>query len=192
MLRGWRQRRQRYRARPARQERRYGAQCRYARSRCLCGDGSDTPYEPSGRSRSARPWRFAVLTGSARAALGDALARFQAERGDDEFKVVKARTKYLRSPVLVAVANAFEPDSLRRLENRDAVSAGVQNLLLGATAAGLASYWGTGAVTEAPSIKELCGFDPHDDLIALIYLGWPLDKGPAAPPRPEPAIRWLH
>ena len=137
------------------------------------------------------PWRFAVLQGTSRAELGEALSAFQAARGDDEAKVAKARTKFLRAPALLAVASAAEPDPLRRAENRDAVAAGVQNVLLGAAAAGLAGYWGTGAVVEAPAVKELCGFGLDDDLVAMIYLGWPLDGGPIAPDRPEPQVRWL-
>ena len=137
------------------------------------------------------PWRFAVLTGPARASLGEALATFLAEAGADEAKVAKARTKYLRAPALLAVASAAEADPLRTAENRDAVAASVQNVLLGATAAGLASYWGTGPVVDAPAVKELCGFSAADQVVAIVYLGWPLDAGPAAPERPEPRVRWL-
>ena len=71
------------------------------------------------------------------------------------------------------------------------MASGVQTLLLGATAAGLASYWGTGAVTEAPEVKELCGFAPQDVIVAAIYLGWPLGLDPARPERPPAEVRWL-
>jgi nitroreductase len=89
---------------------------------------------------------------------------------------------------MLAVASAGDDDPLRRAENRDAVAAGVQNLLLGATAVGLASYWGTGAVTDVPEVRELCGFDPGDQLVALLYLGWPIGEVPV-PPRPDPVLR---
>ena len=39
--------------------------------------------------------------------------------------------------------NGLVLTTLRTAENRDAVAAGVQNILLGATALGLASYWGS-------------------------------------------------
>ena len=51
------------------------------------------------------PWRFAVLTGPARASLGEALATFLAEAGADEAKVAKARTKYLRAPAQIGRAH---------------------------------------------------------------------------------------
>jgi nitroreductase len=134
------------------------------------------------------PWRFAALVGDARARLGAAVADFDAGRGAPAEKVAKARVKYLRAPLMLAVASAGDGDPVRRRENRDAVAAGVQNILLGATAAGLASYWGTGAVVEAPAVRALCGFAPEDDLVALLYLGWPIGEVPV-PDRPPP---WLH
>ena len=72
----------------------------------------------------------------------------------------------------------------------DAVAAGVQNLLLGATAAGLASYWGTGAVTGLEDVKRLCRFDPQDTIVALIYLGWPIGDVPV-PQRPPADVHFI-
>jgi nitroreductase len=54
----------------------------------------------------------------------------------------------------------------------------VQNLLLGATALGLASFWGTGAVIDVPEVKQLVGLRPEDEIVALIYLGWPVEAAP--------------
>ncbi len=137
------------------------------------------------------PWRFAVLTGDARRLLGEALADHELSRGAAEAKVDKARTKYLRAPVMLAVGCVADANPVTAMEDRDAVAAAVQNLLLAATAEGLASYWGTGSVTEAPAVKELCGLAPQDQIVALIYLGWPLGLDPEAPARPAPEIRWL-
>ncbi len=138
------------------------------------------------------PWRFAALTGDARARLGAALAaHLRAAQAPPE-KVAKAEGKYLRAPVLLAVAVGHRPDDgpVRRAEDRDAVAAGVQNLLLAATAAGLASYWGSGEVLGVPAVLELCGFAPSDTVVALIYLGYPL-ADVAAPPRPAPDLRFI-
>lgn len=138
------------------------------------------------------PWRFAALTGDARAKLGEALAARQEADGDRPERIEKSRTKYLRAPTMLAVASAHDPDPVRAAENRDAVAAGVQNLLLAATAAGLASYWGTGAVTELAEVKELCRFDPADTVVALVYLGWPSGDPPDPPERPEPILRFVR
>jgi nitroreductase len=136
------------------------------------------------------PWRFAALRGAARARLGELLADALSAQGAAEAKVSKARGKYLRAPVVLAVASAADPDAERAAENRDAVAAGVQNLLLGATAAGLASYWGTGAVTGLDEVKALCGFDRTDTIVSLIYLGWPVGDVPV-PERPPLDVRFI-
>jgi len=135
------------------------------------------------------PWRFAALTGDARRRLGVLVADDLRARDAAPAKIAKAEGKYLRAPLMLAVAvgHADGDDGERRLEDRDAVAAGIQNLLLGATAAGLASYWGSGAVLGLASVGALCGFAPTDTLVAMIYLGHPVAQAPV-PPRPEPVL----
>jgi nitroreductase len=141
--------------------------------------------------RLTEPWRFAVLTGDNRAELGARTAAYQASLGETvEARLNKTRTKYTRSPVVLAVGCAYDEDPEVHLENRDAVSACIQNLLLGATALGLASYWGSGLVNHAPAVKDLCGLAPEDEMLGMIYLGWPTSKMPS-PGRSAPRIRWL-
>ena len=136
------------------------------------------------------PWRFAALTGPARAALGACLADDLRARPATPEQILKAETKYLRAPVMLAVAVGHRPDddAERRAEDRDAVAAGIQNLLLAATAAGLASYWGTGRVLDLPAVRALCGFADTDTIVALVYLGYPLGDV-AVPLRPVPNLR---
>lgn len=132
------------------------------------------------------PWRFRILTGDARSSLGEALAQDLLEAGQPEAKVDKARSKYLRAPVVLAVASVPGEDHTMTAENRDAVSAAIQTLLLGATAAGLASYWSTGAAMNSARVREFCGFDATDTLVGLLYLGWPTgDPPPIERPAPE-------
>ena len=134
------------------------------------------------------PWRFAEFTGDGRARLGDTMAddMVAADFGD-ETKREKTRTKYLRAPsVLVVGCTPHANDTLHQ-ENRDAVAAGIQNLLLGATSLGLASFWSTPALTRPPGVLELCGFAPEDQIVGVLYLGWP-DGECAVPERPVPAI----
>jgi nitroreductase len=88
--------------------------------------------------------------------------------------------------VLIAVASVAGEDTTMTAENRDAVSAAIQTLLLGATAAGLASYWSTGAAMTSVRLREFCGFDETDTIVGLLYLGWPIgDPPPIDRPAPE-------
>lgn len=135
------------------------------------------------------PWRFRMITGDARRGLGDALAADLADAGEPEAKQIKARSKYLRAPLVLAVASRAGDSELMTTENRDAVSAAIQTLLLGATAAGLASYWSTGAAMTSERLAHSCRFESDDTLIGLIYLGWPVAEPPSID-RPAPEI--LH
>lgn len=131
------------------------------------------------------PWRFAVFTGDGRARLGAVMAD-EMERVDfgDEAKRSKTRTKYLRTPATLVVGCSPHADPMLHVENRDAVAAGIQNLLLGATTLGLASFWSTPAITQPPAVLDLCGFGPDDRMVGVIYLGWATQACPA-PQRPQ-------
>jgi nitroreductase len=138
------------------------------------------------------PWRFRVVSGDGRAALGDALARDLVAAGEENpAKVDKARVKYRRAPVMIVVAAAAGDHEVMTAENRDAVAAAIQTLLLAATAAGLATLWSTGAATTSTRVAQLVGLDPTDTIVGLVYLGWPQSE-PECPPRPEPDLAWVE
>jgi nitroreductase len=134
------------------------------------------------------PWRFALFTGDGRFALGQEFAAALEARGADDAKLAKTRTKYGRAPADLLIG-AVSPEPARVVEDGYAVAAAVQNILLGATAAGLASYWSSPPVSDAPGVLALAGFPPGTILVALIYLGWP-SRAVDAPPRP--AIELHH
>lgn len=137
------------------------------------------------------PWRFASFRGDARLTLGEAFVADMRERGvGDEAKQAKTRTKYARSPTVLVVGCTAHEHQTFHDENRDAVAAGVQNLLLGATAAGLASFWSTPPLNDSPRALELCGFEPDVRIVAVIYLGWPTSV-PNPPARPPIPVRHL-
>ena len=85
--------------------------------------------------------------------------------------------------------DARRVDTHRVGEDRDAVAAGIQNFLLGATAAGLASYWGSATDPVGPALLGLCGFATTSRVNALIYLGWPASNL-EPPARSELPITW--
>ena len=129
------------------------------------------------------PWRFALVEGDGRATLGNAIADAMDAHGDPPEKVAKARGKYLRTPATLVVGSDVGDTELRTAENRDASAAGVQNLLLAATAHGLATYWGSCPKGANDVVAELCRFEPGTHVTAIIYLGWATEMV-VAPPRP--------
>jgi len=137
------------------------------------------------------PWKFASFTGAGRNRLGEAFVADMVERDvGDEGKRLKTLTKYARTPVALVVGCAPHEHPTFHEENRDAVAAAIQNILLGATAAGLASFWGTAPLLNSRRVLELCGFEPADRILAIIYLGWPTSTV-EAPRRPTPFLRHI-
>jgi nitroreductase len=136
------------------------------------------------------PWRFALFTGEGRARLGAAFVADMVDREfGDEGKRAKTLTKYCRTPAVVVVGCSAHEKETFHDENRDAVAAGIQNLLLGATAAGLASFWSSPPLMDSARALELGGFAHDDRLIGVVYLGWP--AGSVEPP-PRPAVELHH
>ncbi len=137
------------------------------------------------------PWRFTVLTDDARYRFGEALAAVAAaDATTPPEKVAKTRIKYARAAAVVLMWVRCEGDEVRQREDRDAVAAAVQTLLLAATSFGLASYWASLAEDLADAARRFAGLDPDHDLVGLVYLGWPTGSV-AAPERPEPEVTWL-
>jgi nitroreductase len=131
-----------------------------------------------------------VLTGDTRRELGKAISFVMAAQGEEDFKVVKARSKYLRSPIVIAVG-AAPGDSLQRTaENHYAVAAGIQNLLLGAEAHGLAALWGSPPKGANDAINVVCQFPATTEVMGLIYVGYP-HGAVESPGRPTAQVNWL-
>ena len=136
------------------------------------------------------PWVFAEVRGDGRSRLGEACAAVMAAQGEPTPRVDKTRGKFVRTPVVLVVGSEVGDSDLRTTENRDAVAAAVQTLLLGATALGLASFWSSCPKGAEPAVAEFCGFAAGTAIVAMVYLGWPTDL-PKAFERPAPRINRL-
>ncbi|MHB1128615.1 MAG: nitroreductase family protein [Ilumatobacteraceae bacterium] len=136
------------------------------------------------------PWLFAVFEGDARKRLGEVVSDALKINGSDEGRAEKAKTKYLRAPVVVAVASQSADGPLVTLENRYATAAAIQNMLLGATAMGLGSFWSSCPLEAQGAVCALSEFAAESDILGLIYFGWP-QRHLAAPVRPAPHINFV-
>ncbi|MCX6536609.1 MAG: nitroreductase [Actinobacteria bacterium] len=125
------------------------------------------------------PSMFAAVSGDARERLSNCVADAMAREGDKPEKVTKARTKFQRAPVILIVGTELGDTQLRTEENRDAVSAGIQNILLGATSLGLASFWSSCPKGVNDDVANFCGFKTDTHITAMIYLGHPQRQAPA-------------
>lgn len=147
----------------------------------------------------AEPWRFFVLAGSARAEMGAIMAESLAQRMSDttsekaQASLAKERHKPLRSPVLIVVASEHPTQAnVVDIENVEATSAAVQNMLLAAEELGLAAMWRTGDAAYNPKIKQWLGLASDDHIVAILYLGYAAITLPEREPIPaEEKTTWL-
>ena len=144
-----------------------------------------------------RPWRFTVLTGTARNRLGDLMAVSLLERIPEctEEAIKKERARPLRAPVVIAVAvDRFPEIKVPEIEHICAVAAAVENMLLSATALGLGAMWRTGSPAYDPNVKAFFGLEPDQHLIGFIYVGYPevSDLPPKQRPGFEDRTVWVE
>ncbi len=123
------------------------------------------------------PWLFCVYGGEALKQFGKAHAdlywqhtaedkRQEATREKLEHNVDKA------SHLLVAVMKRGENPKIPQVEEVAAASAAIQNILLGATALGIASFWSSGGMTHTHALKEYLHLGHDDIIMGLIFLGY--------------------
>ena len=136
------------------------------------------------------PLRIAIVRGESRRGLGEVIAQTMAARGDEEFKVEKTRTKYMRSPVVIVVASARGESENETEENKYAVAAGIQNLLLMAESQHLAALWGSPAKGANEAITQFCQMDENDHVLGIIYIGAPAKVAPSVE-RPAARVTYL-
>jgi nitroreductase len=129
----------------------------------------------------AEPWHFFVLTGESREKLGEVMAASLKARLDQEeneallLRLWKERQKPLRAPVIITVATK---GALRKsepmIEDIEAASAAVQNMLLVAEELGLGAIWRTGDTAYDPLVKRWFGLTAEDHIVAFVYVGVPV------------------
>ncbi len=153
----------------------------------LCGMAQWAPNH-----KRTWPWRFAAFSGDSRLRLGEAfVADMVAHDVGDESKRIKTLTKYARTPNVLVVGCAPSSSSNLAADDRDAVAAGIQTLLLAATTRGLASFWSTAPVTMPATVNELCRFSEGTRIVGVVYLGYAADAvSVPTPDRPPVAITW--
>ena len=97
------------------------------------------------------------------------------------------------SHVILAVMKRGKLPKIPVIEEVEAVSCAVQNILLGATALGIASFWSTGGMALRPPMKDFLKLREDDHLIGVLYLGYAdtNPKGTRAIPLEE-KITWIR
>ncbi len=149
---------------------------------------------------NTQPWKFIVMSGEGRSALGNGYAKVAAAQLPDlsgeelEDRLAKERTKAFRSPVVIAAVCSPSDDPRAVLaEEIAAAHCAVQNLLLAAHANGLGAVWRSGDPMYHPAMKEAFSLSEAEQLVGLLFIGYPDMTAPAAKrtPAAEKTV-WLE
>ena len=108
------------------------------------------------------PWRFRVLG-------PESLARLAATGKPGELE------KLGRAPTLVVASARLTGDEWQDQEDLHATACAVYIVLLAAHARGLASYWRTPKVLQAPEGRAAVGLGEDEAFVSLIHLGPRID-----------------
>jgi nitroreductase len=76
------------------------------------------------------------------------------------------------SHIVIAVMKRGDLPKIPVFEELAATSCAIQNLLLGATALNIASFWSTGGMALKPEMKSFLEFGEEDQVIGVLYLGY--------------------
>ena len=143
------------------------------------------------------PWRFFVLQGDARAALGAVMgelaARGIADTEERRAAYDRAAGKPLRAPYVIVVAvEPAEAANVYEVEEIASVAAAAQNMLLAAHALGLAAMWRTGAVCYEPAIRRFFGLSDRATVLGFVYVGYAAMPTPVRERRAlSEVVTWL-
>jgi nitroreductase len=122
------------------------------------------------------PWRFVVYENPQEFCAQHAELYKQAAEAANNFNPTTynnlANMGANVSHVVVAIMHRSELSKLPVMEEIAAASCAIQNLLLGATALNIGSFWSTGGATLKPVMKEYLGLGEEDQVLGLLYLGY--------------------
>lgn len=146
--------------------------------------------------RKLEPWRFILIEGDNRAALGESLARVQlaANPAATEAAIAEARNWAMRAPSVVAVVSAPVEDPKKTPVWEQELSAGAvcQNLMIAACAMGWAAVWITEWPAFDPGAAKVLGLKHGERIAGFIFLGTakeqPVER--QRPSLPSRITRW--
>ncbi|AKD05205.1 nitroreductase [Pontibacter korlensis] len=123
------------------------------------------------------PWRFIVYADGATTDFCQQHAElYKQSTPEDKFMQDKYE-KLLHmgdqaSHILVAYMRRGDLPKVPPLEEIASTSCAIQNLLLGAAALGIASYWGSGGMAYHQSMKDHLQLREEDVVLGILYLGY--------------------
>jgi len=144
------------------------------------------------------PWYFMVYSGEkVKQFCIDHAGLYKDNTPEDKFMSAKYEKLLhngdMASHIIVVAMKRGNNPKITALEEISATAAGVQNILLSATANGVASFWSSGGLTFHPALKSYLNLRDDDQVMGILYLGYsdqPLMAGRRIKPLDE-KVSWL-
>jgi nitroreductase len=141
------------------------------------------------------PWRFVVYANPPEFCHRHAELYKQSVNPDQFEQGVYDKFYYQgdkASHVIIATMKRGRLPKIPALEEIEAVACAVQNILLGATALNIASFWSTGGMALKQPMKDFLELGEEDQVIGVLYFGYAgqLPAGSRSIPLEE-KIKWI-
>ena len=78
----------------------------------------------------------------------------------------------LASHLVIAIMRRTPEAKIPKLEEYAATSAAIQNVLLGAEALDIATFWSTGGMALQPAMKQYLNLQEEDEVLGFLYMGY--------------------
>lgn len=128
-----------------------------------------------------RPWRYLVIEGDARYALGELFARTCPESASEQ-EVEKARRAPTRAPmIIVGIASPKSHPKVPEIEQVMSAGSGLSFLALALQDAGYGAMWRTGGVAYHPEVHQGLGLQPGESVVGFLYTGTVSVQKPSVP-----------
>lgn len=121
------------------------------------------------------PWRFVVYENPAKFCQQHAELYKQSVIPEDFNETVFNNLLHQGdkvSHIIIVIMQRGDLPKIPPVEEVAAVSSAVQNILLGATALNMASFWSTGGLILKPVMKDFLLLRDEDQVIGALYLGY--------------------
>ncbi|MER8033113.1 nitroreductase [Streptomyces bauhiniae] len=128
-----------------------------------------------------RPWRWILVRGEGRTALGRCFAD---DYDGPEPRREQVQTKPQRAPLLATLVFTPRHTAIPEWEQLAATSAMAGSLSLLLHARGFGSVWRTGPFTRSETTRHTLGLHPEERLLGWLYIGTP--HHPRTPKRRTP------
>ncbi|MDB5116179.1 MAG: nitroreductase [Mucilaginibacter sp.] len=121
------------------------------------------------------PWRFVVYA-DPKVFCGEHAEMYKKNTDADSFNQSvynnMAQQGDKASHVIIAVMRRGNLPKIPAFEELAATACAIENILLGATALNMASYWGTGGMILKPAMREFLNLQDEDEVMGVLYFGY--------------------